>query len=146
MSKRIEISALEPKAYEPMLGLEGYLAETDLEPKLRELIKLKASIINKCAFCIQMHTAQALELGEDQQRLFALAAWQESPLFTERERAVLALTEAVTRIGAAGLPDTIYNAALAELGEQQLAQCLMQVVTINAWNRIALSTRMVHPA
>jgi len=144
MQHRIDISALEPAAYKPMLGLESYLGEIDLDPKLKELIKIKASIINKCAFCIQMHTEQARKLGETEQRLYALSAWQESPLFTEKERAVLALTEEVTSISLQGLSDDTYAQCLALLGENEIAQCIMQIVTINAWNRIALATKMVH--
>ena len=115
------------------MGLEAYLGGTDIPLSLKELIKLRASMLNGCAYCIEMHAEVAMKHGDSPQRLLALAAWRESPLFGERERAVLALTDEVT-----------YQQALALLGETLLAQCLMQVVTINAWNRIAVATRMEH--
>ncbi|AGH81044.1 alkylhydroperoxidase [Psychromonas sp. CNPT3] len=145
MQDRIRVDQLEPASYKPMIALEQYLATTDIEPSLKELIKVKASIINKCAYCIQMHTEQARSNGETEQRLYALTAWQESPLFSEKERAVLALTEEVTLISEKGVTDATYSNALKYLGENGLAQCIMQIVTINAWNRIALSTKMYHP-
>ena len=101
-------------------------------------------MINGCAYCIEMHADVAMKHGESAQRLLALAAWQESPLFDARERAVLALTDEVTLIGERGLTEETYQQALALLGETLLAQCLMQVFTINAWNRIAVATRMEH--
>jgi AhpD family alkylhydroperoxidase len=144
MTTRIDISQLEPKAYQPMLGLEGYLAETELTPTIKELIKLKASMINKCAYCIQMHSEQARKHGETEQRIYALPAWQESPLFSDAERAVLALTEEVTDISANGVSDEAYQYCIELFGERRVAQLIMQIVTINAWNRIALATKLVH--
>lgn len=146
MQDRIRIDQLEPSSYQPMFGLENYLGKTDIEPSLKELIKLKASIINKCAYCIQMHTAQARQQGETEQRLYALPAWQESPLFNEVERAVLKLTEEVTQISLEGVTDETYDKCIALLGEKKVAQCIMQIVTINAWNRIALATKLYHEA
>ena len=127
-----------------MFGLEKYLAGCELDPNLRELIKIRASQINGCAYCIEMHTTEARKLGETEQRLYALMAWRESPLFTAQERAVLALTEEVTLIAGSGLSENSSNAALEVLGENRLAQALMQIVTINAWNRMAVSTNMRH--
>lgn len=144
MQNRINIEQLEPASYQAMLALEKYLATTDIEPKLKELIKLKASIINKCAFCIQMHSEIARKSGESEQRIYALPAWQESALFNETERAVLVLTEEITRVSAQGVSDKTYNKCLELLGENGLAQCIMAIVTINAWNRIALATKMSH--
>lgn len=144
MTTRIDISQLQPAAYQPMFGLEGYLAETDLTVSIKELIKLKASMINKCAYCIQMHSEQARKNGETEQRIYALTAWQESPLFTAEERAVLALTEEVTLISATGVFDATFQRCIALFGEQKVAQLIMQIVTINAWNRIALATKLVH--
>lgn len=144
MSNRINISELEPAAFQAMLDLESYLSDTDLEPKLKELIKIKASITNNCAYCVQMHTEQARKHGETEQRLYALSVWQESSLFSDTERAILTLTEEVTLISAAGVSDETYSRCLALLGEQKLAQCIMQIVTINMWNRIALATKMQH--
>ena len=144
MTTRIDISQLQPAAYQPMFGLEGYLAETDLTVSIKELIKLKASMINKCAYCIQMHSEQARKNSETEQRIYALTAWQESPLFTAEERAVLALTEEVTLISATGVFDATFQRCIALFGEQKVAQLIMQIVTINAWNRIALATKLVH--
>lgn len=143
MTTRINISQLQPDAYQPMFGLEGYLAETDLTPKIKELIKLKASMINKCAYCIQMHSEQARKNGETEQRIYALPAWQESPLFSAEERAVLALTEEVTHISVAGVSDATYERCIELFGEQEVAQLIMQIVTINAWNRIAVATKLI---
>lgn len=145
MKNRIDINTLEPNAYKAMFGLEGYLGDIALEASLKALIKMRASQINGCAYCIQMHTQEALKQGEKEQRIFALSAWKESPLFTDTERAVLALTEEVTLIANGGLSTEVYESALAILGEKILAQAIMQIVTINAWNRIAVATHMVHP-
>lgn len=144
MKKRIDINQLEPNAYKGMFGLEKYLGGTELKATLKELIKIRASQINGCAYCIQMHTEEALKQGETEQRIFALSAWRESPLFSETERAVLALAEEVTLISVSGLSLETYDAALSVLGEKALAQAIMQIVTINAWNRIAVATHMVH--
>ncbi len=144
MSKRINIAEVQGDAINAMMGLEKYLSSCKLTESMKDLIKLRASVINKCAYCIEMHTKEALKHGQDAQRLFALAAWQESPLFTDTERAVLALVDEVTLISVAGVSDVVYQTALQHLGEQGVAEAIMQIVTINAWNRIALSTRMVH--
>lgn len=142
--KRIDIAQTQPSALVAMLGIESYLAETELASELKELIKLRASMINQCAYCIQMHTEQALKLEMSQQKLFALAAWKESPLFDETERVLLQLTDEMTLIAQHGVSDETYQQALAVLGEAQLAQAMMQVIMINAWNRFALATKMTH--
>ncbi|MFM4702532.1 carboxymuconolactone decarboxylase family protein [Aeromonas bivalvium] len=144
MSARIQLASLVPAAVKAMMGLESYLGGSDIPFTLKELIKLRASMINGCAYCIEMHAEAAMAERETPQRLLALSAWRESPLFDERERAVLALTDEVTLIGEQGLTEETYQRALGLLGETLLAQCLMQVVTINAWNRIAVATRMEH--
>ena len=141
--KRISIPDLEPGAYKGMYGLESYIRNSQIEPILRELIKIRASQINGCAYCIDMHTQEAIKLGETQRRIFALSAWKESPLFTEMEKAVLQLTEEVTLISADGLSDEAYNKVLELFGENVLAQIIMQVIIINSWNRIAVSTHQV---
>ena len=143
MQKRINISGLEPDAYKAMSGLEQYVRKTRLDPKLRELIKIRASQLNGCAYCIDMHTREALELGEDQHRLFAVAAWKESPLFADEERAVLQLTDEVTFIQKHGVSDDTYNNVLKYFDENQLAQIIMQIIMINSWNRFAISTNQV---
>ncbi len=144
MKNRISINDLEPDAYQSMFGIEKYLSSVGLETSLKELIKIRASQINGCAYCIQMHTEQARAQGETEQRIYALSAWKESPLFSEKERAILALTEEVTQISIQGLTKETYEKALKELGENKLAQSIMQIVAINAWNRIAVSTSMQH--
>lgn len=144
MKKRISINDLEPDAYQSMFGIEKYLSSVGLETSLKELIKIRASQINGCAYCIQMHTEQARAQGETEQRIYALSAWKESPLFSEKERAILALTEEVTQISIQGLTKETYEKALKQLGENKLAQSIMQIVAINAWNRIAVSTSMQH--
>jgi len=144
MQTRINISQLEPKSFNAMMGLEVYLGETDVEPRLRQLIKIRASILNNCAYCIQMHTEEAKKIGDIDKRLYALAAWEESPLFSEKERTVLRLTDEVTLVSLQGVSEATYIECLVQLGEKGLAQCIMQIVTINAWNRIAVATKMVH--
>ncbi|MDO5655838.1 MAG: carboxymuconolactone decarboxylase family protein [Flavobacteriaceae bacterium] len=140
MENRIDIQKLEPKAYQAMFALENYLQNSDLSKIHIELIKIRASQINACAFCINMHTADAIKLGETTQRIFLLNAWRETELFTEEERVILAITEEVTLISNKGLSDETYTKALAIFDENYIAQIIMAVVTINAWNRIAVST------
>lgn len=132
-----------PKAYEIMLGLEGYLQSAELTKTHLELIKIRASQINGCAFCINMHTVDAIKYGETPQRLFLLNAWRETELFTPEERAILAMTEEVTRIDRNGLSDATYAQATGLFSEQYIAQIIMAIVTINAWNRIAISTNRI---
>lgn len=137
------IKDIEPNAYKAMLGMEQYIRNSQLPPLLLEMIKIRASQINGCAYCIDMHTQEALKIGETQRRIFALSAWKESPLFTEEERAVLQLTEEVTLISEDGVSDETYNKVLKFYGENALAQIIMQVIIINSWNRIAVSTRQI---
>ncbi|ALM73136.1 TPA: carboxymuconolactone decarboxylase family protein [Vibrio vulnificus] len=144
MAKRINLAQVQPQALTAMLGIENYLADTALSTELKELIKIRASMINGCAYCIQMHTTEALKNGIAQQKLFALSAWKESPLFDEAERAVLHLTDDMTEIADAGVSDSVYQTSLELLGEERLAQAMMQIIMINAWNRFALATAMMH--
>jgi len=144
MENRIKIDETEPNAYQAMLGLEGYINATELAQDLKHIIKIRSSQINGCAFCIQMHTDEARKQGETDQRMHAIAAWNESPLFSELEKIVLAVTEEITLISDCGLSKETYKKALRVLGETRLAQCIMQIVTINSWNRIALATNMTH--
>ena len=141
--QRISIKDIKPNAYKAMLGMEQYIRNSQLLPLLREMIKIRASQINGCAYCIDMHTQEALKIGENQRRIFALSAWKESPLFTEEERAVLQLTEEVTLISEDGVSDKTYYKVLKFYGENGLAQIIMQVIIINSWNRIAVSTRQI---
>lgn len=144
MKKRISVYTLEPAAYKALKGVEDYTRAAELPSSLRELIKIRASQINGCAYCIDMHTEDAIELGETPRRIFALSAWKESPLFTEEERAVLQLTEEVTMISNHGVSDETYDTVLKFYSENQLAQILMQIVVINSWNRIAVSTNQIY--
>lgn len=143
-NKRKPIKDLEPKAYEAMLNLEAYGKTCSINPILKELIKIRASQINGCAYCLDMHTADALKLGENSRRIFALSVWHESHLFTIEERAILQLTEEVTRIYEKGISDETYNNVVSLFGEKITAQIIMLIVTINAWNRIAISTKMIY--
>lgn len=142
MESRINVSKVDPKAYQAMIGLENYLAQSGLDKILYELIKTRASQINGCAYCINMHTRDTLKLGETAQRLFLLNAWRETELFTEKERAVLALTEAMTLITNGHVPDEVYQEVEKHCTPNELAAVIMAVVAINGWNRIAITTRL----
>ncbi|HEY5392115.1 MAG TPA: carboxymuconolactone decarboxylase family protein [Hanamia sp.] len=144
MTKRIAIKEIEPEAYKAMLGMEHYTSNSKLPQQLRELIKIRASQINNCAYCIDMHTEEALKVGETQRRIFAISAWKESPLFTEEERAVLQLTEEITLIAKDGVRDETYKKVLSFYDENEVAKIIMQIIVINSWNRIAVSTKMIY--
>jgi len=137
MKKRIDISETEPQAFKAMYGLESYLATTQLSKTQKELIKIRASQINGCAFCIDMHTKDALKYGETAQRIFLLNAWRETSLFTEEEKVLLSMTEEVTLIHHRGLSDETYKKAEQFFGKNGIAQIIVAIATINAWNRIA---------
>ena len=141
--KRIDIKGIEPNAYKAMSGMEQYIRNSQISPLLNKIIKIRASQINGCAYCIDMHTQEALKIGETPRRIFAISAWKESPLFTEEERAVLQLTEEVTLISGDGVSDDTYNKVLEFFGENVLAQIIMQVIIINSWNRIAVSSKQI---
>lgn len=140
MEQRLNLGELQPKAYKAMLGLEAYIQASDLSKTHINLIKTRASQINGCAYCLDMHTQESLKSGETPQRLFILSAWRETHLFTEEEKALLALTEEITVIQPHGVSDTTYKKALNFFGENYVAQIIMAVVAINGWNRIAVST------
>lgn len=142
METRVNINEVEPGAYKAMYALEGYMANTKLSKSQKDLIKIRSSQINKCAFCIDMHSKDAIKNGETIQRIFLLDAWQETNLFTEEEKALLAITEEVTRIHASGLSDETYKKAEQFFSKNLIAQIIMAVVAINGWNRIAVSTNM----
>lgn len=144
MEERIQIQELEPEAYKAMQGLETYLNAVQLSPGLRELIKIRASQINGCAYCIELHTKDALKIGENQRRIFALSAWWESPLFNVGERAVLKMTEEVTLIADKGLSKETYEQAKAYFSDHEIAQMIMQIGIINLWNRMAVATHKYH--
>jgi AhpD family alkylhydroperoxidase len=145
MSQRLPWVKVAPGAYTAMSGMEQYAA-ANVEPALYELVKLRASFINGCAYCIDMHTHDAMKNGESVQRLFLVAAWHEAPEhFTERERAAFALTDAITKIGEHGVPEEVWAQAAGQFEEKELADLITAIVTINAWNRFAVSTRMTVP-
>lgn len=142
MEKRININEVEPQAYKAMYALEGYLATTQLSKTHKELIKIRASQINGCAFCIDMHTKDALKNGETNQRIFLLNAWRETNLFSEEEKLILMITEEITLIHDKGLSNETYKKAEQFFDKNFIAQIIMAIVIINAWNRIAVSTHL----
>lgn len=141
MEQRIQIDVTEPRAYDAMFALEKYLAEGILSNTFKDLIKIRASQINGCAFCINMHTEEALKNGEERQRIFLLDAWKEMDVFTEEEKVLLQMTEEVTLIHGHGLHPETYTKAVRLFSDNQICQIIMTIVTINAWNRIAIATK-----
>ncbi|MGF6849871.1 AhpD family alkylhydroperoxidase [Chitinophaga sp. W3I9] len=141
MEARMDVYKLLPGAFNAMMGLQTFVNESGLDKTLTELIKIRASQINGCAFCLNMHTKEARQMGETEQRIYALPAWEESPYYTEKERAALALTEAVTLISTSRVPDEVYKAAQAVFTQQEIATITMAIVAINSWNRIAITSR-----
>ena len=141
MSERINYAKVTPEGYRAMSGLERYVRGSGLEPSLLELVKLRASQINGCAYCIDMHWKDARARGESEQRPYGLIAWRESPYYTERERAALAWTEAVTLIADSHVPDELYEEVRQSFNETELANLTFALVAINGWNRLAISLR-----
>jgi AhpD family alkylhydroperoxidase len=140
--QRVNIEKTQPAAYKAMLHLSGAVSNSTLTPIQKELIKMRASQLNSCAFCIDMHTREALRLGERQQRIFLLNAWRETDLFSPEEKAILALTEEVTLIHQHGVSEKTYTQAGEFFDEQTIGEIILAVVVINAWNRIAVSTQL----
>ncbi len=144
MQSRLEAQKVSLEAYHAMLGLEMFVRKSsNLEGSLIELVKIRASQINGCAFCIDMHSKDARAADESEQRIYALNAWRETPFFTNRERAALAWTEAVTLVHQGHVPDEVYEEARAQFSEQELVNLTMAVVAINGWNRLAIAFRAV---
>ena len=144
MQKRFNIKAVAPNALKAMIGLETYLSQCSISKSTKELIKIRASQINRCAFCINIHTQDAIKNGETNQRIFLLNAWREvEDVYTDEEKVVLAITEEVTLIHQKGLSDETYTNALKFFSETQIADIIMAVTTINLWNRIVLSTHLL---
>ncbi len=139
---RITMHKSLPAAHKALLTLDNYLKTIDLPPRLIELIRIRASQMNGCAYCLSMHSKSAQALGERVERLLALSAWRESPLFSSDERAALALTEEVTQIASHGVSDAVYAGLDAHFSDVQKAQLIMLIATINAWNRVAVSTQV----
>jgi AhpD family alkylhydroperoxidase len=143
--ERIKLTKTTPELYDAMMVL-GNVANKDIDAELAELIKIRASQVNHCAFCLDMHTRDARKLGVSGQKLDVLAAWEEAgDLFTERERAALALTEAITELGDGHVRDEVYARAAAVFTESELGQVIAMAVTINAWNRINVTIRLEPP-
>lgn len=144
--ERLNIHAVDPRAQQAVLAIETYVRGSGLDHGLYELVKIRASQLNGCAYCLDMHTRDARAGGEDQRRLDILSAWREAPgFFTDAERAALAFTEAVTLIGEHGVPDDIWQDALTHFGEQGVVHLLMAVCVINVWNRMAVTTHQTLP-
>lgn len=143
MEKRVNIYETEPTGYKALLGLESYLATTSISKTTKELIKIRASQINGCAFCINMHTTDARKHGETEQRIYLLNAWKEvENLYTDEERVVLALTEEITLIANGGVSDATYKKAHTMFNDTEIAQIIMAIIAINAWNRLAIATQL----
>jgi len=143
MKERLNYAALVPESLNAMLALEKYVTNSGLEHSLYELVKTRASQINKCGYCLDMHTKEARKAGETEQRLYALSAWQEAPFYTDRERAALAWTESLTLISENDVPDSLYEATRKHFSETELVALTMAIVAINGWNRLAVSFRKV---
>jgi AhpD family alkylhydroperoxidase len=143
MEPRLDPAKAAPGAAHAMLGLEKYIATCGLERSLIELVKMRASQINGCAYCIDMHSKDARANGETEQRLYALSAWRETPFFTERERAALVWTEALTLISQTHAPDDVYQEARKHFSDTELVNLTLVIATINAWNRFAIGFRSV---
>ena len=141
METRIAYTKVAPGAYKAMLGLEEYLHQCGLEPSLLHLVKLRASQVNGCAYCIDMHWKDLRATGESEQRLYGLDAWEESPYYSERERAALAWVEAVTKLWDGHVRDEVYQKVRGQFSEKELADLTLAVAAINAWNRLAIAGR-----
>jgi AhpD family alkylhydroperoxidase len=141
MAERIDAGKVDAGAYRAMFGLEKYVRESGLELSLLDLVKVRASQINGCAYCLDMHWKDARARGESEQRLYSLDAWRETSYYTERERAALAWTEAVTLIAATHVPDELYEQVRQHFREEELVTLTLAVVAINGWNRLAISFR-----
>ncbi|TKT73647.1 carboxymuconolactone decarboxylase family protein [Afipia massiliensis] len=145
MKARLSPHKVAPEIMKALGALEAAVMASGLEKSLIELVKTRASQINGCAFCIHMHTRDARALGETEERLYVLSTWRESPLYTDRERAALAWTESVTLVSQTNVPDDVYEQLRGSFSDEEIVKLTMLVATINAWNRIAISFRFIHP-
>jgi AhpD family alkylhydroperoxidase len=139
MGSRIDYQHATPAALQAMLGLEHYVRSSSIEHSLLELVKLRASQINGCGYCLDMHSKDARAEGETEQRIYVLSAWREAPFFTARERAALAWTEALTKIADTEIGDSLYESVRAQFSEKELVDLTMAVIAINGWNRLSIS-------
>lgn len=142
-TQRIDIAKVTPGAYQPLIQLDKNIAATSLSKELYHLIKVRASLINGCALCIQSHSKDALADGETTKRLLALNSWEDSPYFSAEERAVLALTDEATLIAANGVSDVTFDTAVNVLGQEKVSHAIMAIACINAWNRIGRATLLI---
>lgn len=140
-NSRIDFYKVSPEAVKALMSLEAFVTNCGLEQVLLELIKLRVSQINGCAFCVDLHCSDALKAGESQRRLNAIAVWHETPFFTDRERAALAWAETVTLLSESHVPDNLYQDVLAYFSEKETVNLTMAIITINSWNRLAVSFR-----
>lgn len=145
MKSRLDYYPLVPDLIKALVALNKAVEDSGLERGLIHLVKLRASQINGCSFCVDMHSREARQEGETEQRLYLVAAWRESPLFSDRERAAFAWTEAVTQISQGGVPDALYDQARAQFTETELVQLTMVIAVINTWNRLSVSFHTIHP-
>jgi AhpD family alkylhydroperoxidase len=142
MQARIDLTKISPAAYTAMAGLEGFVRGSGLDPALLHLVRMRASQINGCAYCLDMHWKDLRAIGEGEQRLYSLDAWRECPYYTDRERAALAWTEAVTLVAEHHVPDSAFAEARSHFTERELADLTLTVATINAWNRLSIAARL----
>ncbi len=142
MENRLVFGTAEPAAYKAMLTFNGYLENSQISKPYQELIKIRASQLNGCAFCLDMHTKDARKYGETEQRLYVLSAWRDTTFFTPEEQSILALTEEVTLISQGGVKSETYQKAVELFDEVYISQVIMAIVIINSWNRIAITTHM----
>jgi AhpD family alkylhydroperoxidase len=143
MHARLDWYKTSPTALKAMAGLEGFVKGAGLEPALLELVRMRASQVNGCAYCLDMHSKDARAAGETEQRLYALSAWRETPFYTERERAALAWTEALTLVHQDHAPDDVYDQVRKHLTEEESVILTMAIVAINGWNRLSIGFRIV---
>jgi len=144
--RRVNINAVDPEAYKAMDGLDNYVDNLPIDPIQKEFIKIRASQINGCAYCVNQHSKDARKIGASEQRVFLVSAWREAGnIFSDEERLVLKMTEEVTLIHQNGLSEETYERAIAMFGEQRTAQIIMAIIVINAWNRIGVATEMKPP-
>ena len=146
MMPRLKHAKASPTAYKAMLAVEEAVNKIGLEQSLLDLVRTRASQINNCTFCLYLHAEEARGHGESQRRLDVLSAWRDSPLFSDRERAALAWTEAVTLIAANGVPDDVYEEARLHFSEEEIVNLTLAVNTINSWNRLNVAFRTIHRA
>lgn len=146
MEKRLNAFAAAPDAMQAMLALEGYVSSCGLEQSLIEMVKTRASLVNGCAYCIEMHTREARAAGESEERLYLLSAWRESSLYSARERAALAWTDALTLVAQTRAPEVDYEEVLNHFTPEEMVKLSLLIGTINIWNRLAIGFRTMHPA